>query len=367
MFARLVALFVFLAVTPVLAANTGGKLSKVEGQVFVRPPSGDETQGQAGVALIAGTRIRTGKNSSAEVVFADGSLLKLRSNSSILLSGNKRQKQKSSILLFFGHIWSKVSPSPGHTSYEVSTPNAVCGVRGTEFATQVGDDGSLRMQVTEGKVAVDGDSDGSEQVAQKGQQVEANEQGINAPNESSNQPSYEKWQGQKRERLRKNGKNIVQSMKGRILSRKEKLEKFRAEQQKIEQARKEAMARAKEGDKAAIDEIRQLNQKLADLADEIADIGDEANAGFGAVDHFADLANDPRFKLVGKKYIKMEAASLRRIKANLDKMVAEGTDMSMEAMDKMLDDMSKGKGTLREKKGSAADDLFGPDGEMDMH
>jgi len=47
------------------------------------------------------------------------------------------------------------------------------------------------------------------------------------------------------------------------------------------------------------------------------------------------------------------------VKKTLDKLVSEGTDISIEAMDKMLDDMGKGEGGLRDDD-SAADDLFGP-------
>lgn len=369
MFARLVAVLVAVLVQAnnVYAADGGGKLAAIQGQVFVRPPAGSEAPAQAGSVLAAGTQVRTGNDGVADVVFDDGSLLKIQNSSSILLSANKRQRQKSSVLLFFGRIWSKVSPSPNSgTNYEVATPNAVCGVRGTEFETQVGDDGSLRMQVTTGKVAVAGDS--GEQVAGAGQQVEANEKGVTGAGASANQPGYTAWQGDKRERLRKNGESIVKSMKGKIMSRKDKLESLRAQQKQVEQTRKAAEDRARGGDEAAIDEMRKYNRQLAELADQIADLGDVATAEFGAVDHFADLASDPRFKLVGRKYIEMEAASLRRIKANLDKMVAEGTDISIEAMDKMLNDMSKGKGTLRENKGSTTKDLFGPDdGDMKMH
>ena len=44
--------------------------------------------------------------------------------------------------------------SSGDVNYEVKTPNATCGVRGTEFVTSVGDDGTARVKVDQGKVAV---------------------------------------------------------------------------------------------------------------------------------------------------------------------------------------------------------------------
>ena len=39
------------------------------------------------------------------------------------------------------------------------------------------------------------------------------------------------------------------------------------------------------------------------------------------------------------QYLEAEAASLRRVKASLDKLVAEGTDISIEAMDDLLKGM----------------------------
>ena len=44
------------------------------------------------------------------------------------------------------------------SSYEITTANAVCGVRGTEFETAVGEDGSVRVRVLEGSVNVAGDN-----------------------------------------------------------------------------------------------------------------------------------------------------------------------------------------------------------------
>lgn len=361
---RVIALLMLLSSSVVSAAGGGaGKIVKVQGQVFIRAPGGSEGAAQVGTTLVAGTQVRTGADGSAEISFEDGSLLRMQRRSSILLSANKRQKQKNAVLLFFGRIWSKVSPSrTGDTSYEVATANAVCGVRGTEFETQVGDDGSLRMQVIEGKVAVE--SDAGEELAEAGQQIEADEGGVEDP-EATNGQTFDKWQAEKRERFRTSGEGIVKSIKGKILTRQQRLEALRARQLDIEEQRKGAEARAREGDESALDEIRKYNQQLAEIADQIADIGDEAAAQFGIVDHFADLAADPRFALVSRKYIEMEAASLRRVKADLDELVAQGTDISIEGMEKLLDDMSRGKGSLREKKGSSTQDLFEGD-ELEM-
>lgn len=362
-------LFVVVLVGSVAQAadGTAGKLIKATGQVTLRAPgAATDSAGSAGASLVPGTLVKTGADGNAEVQFDDGTTLRLSPSSQISLSSTKRQAKKNTVLLFFGRLWSKVTPSKnGDTNYEVTTANAVCGVRGTQFETQVGDDGSVRMQVTEGKVAVGNQGESGEQLATPGQQVEATESGVDKtePTESG---KYEDWQKQKRERLRTGGESIVKQQKQRIMSKKEKLEALRKRQDEIVAKRKQVEQRVRGGDSAAIPELKKLNQELAQLSDAIAALGDEAQASFGLVDHFADLAGDPRFKMVSRKYIEAEAASLRRVKADLDKMVAEGTDMSIESMDKMLDDMSKGKPTLKDKKGSAKDDLFGGD-DMDMH
>ncbi len=344
------------------ATATSGKLVKAQGQVFVRPPNGTEAAAQSGTQLVPGTQIRTGADGNAEVQFDDGSLLKVTPSTSIVLSPTKRQQKKNSVLLFFGRVWSKVSPSKtGDANYEVQTPNAVCGVRGTEFETQVADDGSVRMQVKEGKVAVDGeDKDGA--VAGAGQQVEANETGVDDTESSSGQQSEEAWRKEKGDRLNSSSESIVKSLKGKVMSRKDKMAKLVARQKELESKRTRAEERARAGEEGAIDEIKKYNKELAEIADAVADLGDEAAAQVGAVDHFADLANDPRFRGINRKYLEAEAASLRRVKADLDKMVADGTDISIQAMDKLLEDMGSGKGRGKLKdNNSAADDLFGDD------
>lgn len=370
---RLLACFLTVSLFAAPALATGGKLVKTSGQVWLKPSGGQETRASVGDRVEPGMRIRTGVKGAAEVHFDDKSVLKVRPGSSLLLSGKKRaKKKKNSVLLFFGRVWSKVSKTVGADStYEVNTANAVCGVRGTEFETAVADDGSVRVRVTEGVVAVDGDgADGSgeDKAVTAGQEVEADEEGVEPPATAEERAKWEAWEKRKKERLRTQGKKIVDGVKKGVMGRKERLENMRARQQELESKRKAAEKRARGGDSSAIKKIKECNMELADLADAIADLGDAADCQFEVVDHFADLASDPLFRMVNRKYIEAEAASLRRIKAMFDKMVAEGTDMSMEAMDDMLDDLSSGKtGTLKDDTGSTVDDLFGGDeNDMDM-
>ncbi|NVM20639.1 MAG: FecR domain-containing protein [Desulfobacterales bacterium] len=364
LFASIIALFVFAG--SALADATVVRLVAVSGKVFIQVPGGDEIRARAGKTLVPGTRIRTGDDGQAEVSFDDGSSIIVQNNTSLVLSGIKRHNiKKTSILIFFGRIWNKISRKVGvQASYEVNTPIFICGVRGTEFETAVGDDGSVRVRVSEGQVGVaDG---GGDKTVKCGEEVEADIDGVGKTSAAGKEAEWDKWHERKRKHLQKQGRSIIDKFKHRIMTRKEKLEALRARQKEVEAKRKRAEERARAGESRALEEIRGYNRKLVEIADEIADLGDAAGSQFGLVDHFADLATDPLFQMVDGKYVKAEAESMRRIKAMFDKMIAEGTDISMEAMDKMLREMSDGqRGSLRFKKGSSAEDLFVGE-EMDI-
>lgn len=342
------------------------KLSRADGEVFVAAEGGAEGAARAGQALVPGTRVRTGASGSAELVFNDGTRAQLRANSSMMLSGTKRvDSKKSSVVLFFGRLWSKVTKaSTNEASYEVNTPNAVAGVRGTEFETAVGDDGTVRVRVDEGKVAVEDDDD--EIFVSEDEQVDATASGTGAKEQASDDSTWKKWERDSSDRAKKNGSKVMSGVKDKVNARKAKIEALRSEQRDLEAKRKSLESRAKAGDATATAEVKRINQELKRIANEIADLGDSAASQFGYADHLADLASDPRFGMIGAKNIAAEAKNLRRIKADLDKMVKEGTDISIEAMDQMLRDMGDGKrGTLKDKKGSTTKDLFGDD-DMDM-
>jgi hypothetical protein len=332
-----------------------GVLAELTGQVLVTPPgTRSEVEGRAGMEIPGGSKVKTGKDSSALVLFKNGSELRLRANSSIRLSGAKREQQKGSVMQFFGSVWNKVTPDSERT-YEVRTANAVCGVRGTEFETTVGDDGSVRVQVKAGEVGVGEDAPDKSVAA--GQQLEGNEQGLGSAAAQSQQ-STEDWRANKQERLFADNRQIVDRMKDKIMNRKDLLESLRAKQKALETRRAQAAERAKNGDPGAKAEVAEINQQLATMADAIVDLGEQAESQFGLVDHFSDLAKDPRFKLIDRQHLEQQAKSLRAIKAMFDKMVKEGTDLTQEGMNKVMEDMKQGPGSLFDGEGSSADELF---------
>jgi hypothetical protein len=340
-------------------AQTNGKLTQAQGAVYVKTGEDAEQPGKVGATVPGGSRIRTGADGQAEVVFPDGSKMQVRPSTQVALSGAKRTEQKSSVVLFFGRVWSKVSRSvSGDTSYEVSTPNAVAGVRGTEFETAVADDGTAKVRVTEGKVAVGSDVDSNSEEVGKGQETTADAKGVEDTQSSSGEAQWDKFSTEGSSRAKKDGGSVAKNMRERLDARRQKLQALRERQTQLVKQRDQAVKRAEMGDSAAAADVKKIEKELASLSSQIADLADASESQFGYVDHLADLANDPRFGMIDRKTMLAEAKTLRKLKAQFDAMVKEGTDLSMKSMDKMMDDMQKGKPTIKDPKGSSAKDLF---------
>ena len=349
--------FSILFIAGAASAQTAGKLTQVQGAVTVK--TGDsESAGKLNQTVPPGSQVKTGPDGSAEVTFDDGSVMRVRASSQVALSANPRPEKKNSVVLFFGRVWSKVVRSTtGDSNYEVNTPNAVAGVRGTEFETAVADNGKARVSVSEGKVAVSADHDADGPTVGKGQAADAAADGVQAPKAAGDDKSWKSWEDEGENGARSGGAGIAKDIHTKLDARQKKLQSLK--QQIAEAVRKrDAAARQAEMDPSAASEVERLNKEIQKLGGQIADLGDASAAQFGYVDHLADLANDPRFNMIDRKTMLAEASTLRRLKAQFDAMVKEGTDMSQKSMNKMMDDMRKGKPTIKDKPGSVKDDMF---------
>ena len=108
-----------------------------------------------------GDEIKTGKTGSAVVDFVDGSQLVILRDSLVMfrtLQGRAEAKLISvQIELKKGRVETRVTPRKNNGSlYEIVTPTAQIGVRGTQFRVNAGDsDDPTRTEVIEGKVAAE--------------------------------------------------------------------------------------------------------------------------------------------------------------------------------------------------------------------
>lgn len=320
---------------------------QLKGRVDAAAKGAAFTSVTAGQVFEEGTRIRTGDDGFVAVKLADGSRLELRARSQMVISRlAKEPGARTAIVLFFGKLWSKVAPQRT-TEFDVVTPNAVAGVRGTEFVTVAADDGEATVYVSEGKVGVDNEKKKVDVSA--GASAEAGANGVSAPKRQSKEPEWKAYESEHRDKLLKNGETVAKGMKERIDARSAEAKQLAERQRELKEELKGEVSSARKEEIVA--ELRRNASRLEQL-------GARIDGQVGAWEHWDELAQDPSIKFYGSGFIRSELGRLHELKASLDRMIAEGTDLSMKGMEKMLDEMHEGKPTIKDKKGSAGDELF---------
>ncbi len=108
-------------------------VEKKSGEEWLELISGDQ--------LKSGDIVKTDSSGLANIYFPDGSVIRLDSNSQIVISeadyDNNTKTLKLKIKLLAGRVWSKIFELATNESYwEVETANAVAAVRGTAFGVE---------------------------------------------------------------------------------------------------------------------------------------------------------------------------------------------------------------------------------------
>ena len=105
-----------------------------------------------------GDRLKTGDSARLEATLTDGSKLRLAANSELSLDKVDVSKKKAKTVkakLVIGQLWASVTKLFGSDSkFEVTTDNAVAGVRGTRFAAAKDAEGKTTVKVYSGQVLV---------------------------------------------------------------------------------------------------------------------------------------------------------------------------------------------------------------------
>lgn len=136
-------------------------LEEVNGDVtFVKGGGKRSFTAYNGAALRQGDSVRTGKDSSVNIVLENEDEVVLGADSHILIS--ELVEGNTSIKLSSGGLWSKVKRFFGASdTYEIQTPTAIMGVRGTLFHVDVNADDAM-LRVFDGLVGVQGSRDNDE-------------------------------------------------------------------------------------------------------------------------------------------------------------------------------------------------------------
>ncbi len=107
-----------------------------------------------GDKLKNGDKIKTAEDSKVEIYFSNGSYLKMAENTKLTIGKNRSTEKgiASSIELKVGKVWVRVKDAWERlTKFEIITPSAVAGVKGTSFSIEVNEEKSI-LSVNKGKV-----------------------------------------------------------------------------------------------------------------------------------------------------------------------------------------------------------------------
>jgi hypothetical protein len=145
---------------PKMTVAQGATLDRVSGAVEILPANGDTWRlASVGERVEAGDRIRTGSLSTARLVFFEGSTTDLMASTEVAVTQMSARREGSGKIIalhqWLGQTYSRVEQLSDRASrFEIKTPTAVAGVRGTEFAMVVAGDGTTSVAVVEGLVEV---------------------------------------------------------------------------------------------------------------------------------------------------------------------------------------------------------------------
>ncbi len=140
----------FIFILNAFAAPPVATLQTANGSVTVRRTGAANFVALgANASLLQGDEVRTGANSKATLLFANGSQVRLNAKSSIVITppvAVGRGKQ-SLFRVLSGEVLSRLRPGQA-----VQTRNAIAGVRGTVLHLKIDPDDSTTLTVVEGEV-----------------------------------------------------------------------------------------------------------------------------------------------------------------------------------------------------------------------
>ena len=249
--------------------------------------------------------------------------------------------------------------------FEIQTPTAVCGVRGTDFETGAYEDGTTLVRVNTGEVTIDNETQQKKVYENQGTRLSYEERDIRV--EPGYQPDWEQGDVQGRNKLFADGEKYGGYVHREIYKRSGRFKNMADRTTELSDKKQKLAADAKiareEGDDAVygtrLAEIEAINRELGDLNTRIAYAGGRLECQFGLFSHYGYLAKDPELSkhFNGREFILKELDNIAMIQAEFNAMIEEGMKMSMEDMDDMMEEMRHKMKGYKNKKGNK-DHLF---------
>lgn len=207
------------------------------------------------MVVYEGDTIITSAGSTLEITTKKEDIIKVNENTRLTVSKNvvkNRSGNSLGLSLGTGSIACKVKKLSTESSFEIYTPTAVAGVRGTDFAVAAGIDGSAQVSVSEGMVNVG--KDNADVNVAPGQKTTALLGDKAAPQASAIDANIEKWLNSQNTEVRANPEKTLDAMQAHLANVEENSKKL-AEQSEITKA-EAAPATKEELQKSEADALR---------------------------------------------------------------------------------------------------------------
>ncbi len=154
-----VGLCVLAAIPAFAEKKLAGKVSFAQGAVFrAEKEEGPYRRVSEGSEVYEGDYLKTEADSRAEARLEDRSVIRVGSESRVKIEkaqfNQKDQTKQVQVKLVIGRFWAKVTKLFGESKFDVESPNAVAGVRGTAFGVDQSADKQTTVRVFNGKVLV---------------------------------------------------------------------------------------------------------------------------------------------------------------------------------------------------------------------
>jgi len=150
-----------------------------ESTVQVKHTGGEWTDAENEMDLYESDSVKTGEDSSAQILLFKGSIIRLDSNTEVTLKEIIEGEETSvTIQQDTGRTWSTIQKISGIDDYEVQTPTAVASVRGTSFDVNITEDGITIVSVINGSVNVSKTAEGTVYTVLENYSVTVDDDGV---------------------------------------------------------------------------------------------------------------------------------------------------------------------------------------------
>lgn len=260
---------VFVALIPALAALAAeeGVIDQVKGKAQIISDSGAKRPAKEGGFIHSGEAVETGPESMVRIILPDQSVLEIKESSRVEVEDSRANPSGiNTVFVYLGSLWASISKSDtGDTKFEVQTPTAVAGVRGTVFTTGVGIDASTRLGVEQGRVHVNSAGGDTEVDNDKETSVVMNDPPSRPTPYQKGDDQWRNWHQSRQEELNKDPDKYLAWMANDVKSGPKKLDGLRADSENRDKELRQLAGQKNVDPKAAADHLNQTYNAAANL------------------------------------------------------------------------------------------------------